>query len=557
MSRLSAPEGEAILISWISVNAGSAPLLSALDQPSPLYGRISRLYLLWRDAPGAPDREVLSKTRDELRHALDRFAPETVDRRWPTESAPTDHLQIRRFVEAQLKRIRADHPGAHLYVHLSPGTPAMHAVWLVLCATGFVAGPVTMIQGTPREKRDSRASPIEAVPIEVDTWLRRHRASRPVATSTDDDGGLWDPDAFTPHGAMRRAIDQLLSWASLPAPVLLLGERGTGKSTLANVLRAAGPFQRHEGGKVAERWPSAVCGQFRGDPQMARSELFGHERGAFTGASQARDGLLKQADGDSLFLDEIADLDRDTQRQLMHALEGRGFRPVGGTRTITSNFRLVCATNRPLAELRGGLLDHDLFDRLSTFTLTVPPLRACREDLGVFWGATLRRVMSRASVEPARWTPLVEHTSLVARLRASPLPGNLRDLQRVAWHLAAALRNDLPLDDAVERAVDALGSEATAGADALPSLDELRAQLPLDHPLPSRLDALRARWIEAALAEGGNRSRAAELLGVKRETLNSWIRSGGGPSAPEGGENEPVADNSRRTGGRMKGFLRE
>jgi DNA-binding NtrC family response regulator len=540
MIRVPPPDGKGILLSWVSVGAKTAPLLSALEEPSPLFGKIERLYLFWRDAPDSPDRPVLSKTRTDINQALDRFAPEIVDRRWETDAAPTDHTAIRKFVEGELRRIRADHPGAHLYLHLSPGTPAMHAVWLVLGATGFVTGPLTMIQSIPIEKRDARDPPIHAVPVEVDTWLRRHRSFRPKATAGQDDGQLWDPDAFAPRGAMRRTVDRLHSWASMRAPVLLLGERGTGKSTLANVLRAAGPFQKHETRKPGRTWPSAVCGQFRGDPKMARSELFGHERGAFTGADKPHDGLLTQADGDCLFLDEIADLDRDTQRQLMHAVEGRGFRRLGGTEVLHSHFRLICATNRAPEELAQGILDADFYDRIAVFTLTVPPLRACPEDLGVFWAAILARVMPAADVDPSRWEPFAEDEEVLERLRAHALPGNLRDLERVAWHLAVALGRDASASIAVEEALRALPDATPGGAMALPPVDEIRALLPLQVPLPVHLDAYRQRWMEAALAEtDDNKSAAAELLGVPRETLNSWVRASGGEAPPASGERKP------------------
>ncbi|MCA9702013.1 MAG: sigma 54-interacting transcriptional regulator, partial [Myxococcales bacterium] len=278
MKSIPAPEGAAVLVSWVSVNAGPAPLLAALGPDSPLHGRILALYLCWRDAPGSDERAAVERSKE----ALDGpEMPRVIALPWKTRAKPIDHDKIRPFAEKALEQARRDNPGAHIYLHLSPGTPAMHAVWLVLGSTGFVEGPLTMIQ-TVREDQRSDKSPIFAVPFEVDTWLRRFRAASPRASSGDDDGKLWEPGAFSEGGRMRATLQQLRAWADLPAPVLLLGERGTGKSTLANFLRAIGPFQR---GKKSEGqgWPSVVCGQFRGDPQMARSEIFGHRKGAFTG----------------------------------------------------------------------------------------------------------------------------------------------------------------------------------------------------------------------------------------------------------------------------------
>jgi transcriptional regulator with AAA-type ATPase domain len=526
MRRVRPPQGPAVLLSWASVNARAAPLLGALDAPSPLQGRISRVYLCWRDAAGAEDRLAVRETRSALHQALDPHTPEIVELPWKTEAQPTDHAAIRPFAEQALRRVRAENIGAHIYLHLSPGTPAMHAVWLVLGATGLIEGPLTMIQGIPEGKRAPGGSPIEAVPLEVDTWLRRFRTSRPASGGDDEEGGLWSPEALAPGGAMRAVLEQLQEWAPLRAPVLLWGERGTGKSTLANFLRAMGPFQRQaRRGERSTPWPSVVCGQFRGEPQMARAELFGHRKGAFTGAEHDREGLLEQADGDCLFFDEVADLDRDTQRLLMAALEGRGFHRLGDSQRRQSTFRLICATNRPLAELAQEALDADFLDRIAVFTLRVPPLRECRPDLGVLWSAVLGRVVARSGVPVDAPEELSQEPQLLEALARHPLLGNLRDLQRVAWHLVARLHAGAERKQAVQHALGTLREDVSA-ATALPEVDALRARLPLQEPLPAHLEALRARWVQAALAEAaGNGAAAARMLGVPRETLKSWRSS--------------------------------
>lgn len=519
MTRVRAPEGDAVLLSWVSVGAGAAPLLAALEHPSPLFGKITKLYLCWRDAPNADDRAAVDATIEALRGP---HMPEVIPLPWATKAQPTDHAAIQPFAEQALTRVRSENPGAHVYVQLSPGTPAMHAIWLVLCSTGVVDGPLTMIQSIPASKRGPKASAIMAVPVEVDTWLRRFRSARPRTADSDDDGRSWNPGDFVDGSKMRSVLLQLREWADLRAPVLLLGERGTGKSTLANFLRAIGPYQRATKGSSTE-WPSAVCGQFRGNPQMARSELFGYRKGAFTGADEDRPGLVEQADGDCLFLDEIADLDRDTQRLLMAALEGRGFHRLGDPTRRHVGFRLICATNRPLDELVGGLLDADFYDRIGVFTVRVPPLRECREDLPVFWRDVLRRVANSSGVELAGLEELSSEEVLLARLAAHPLPGNLRDLQRVAWHLVARRHAGASISDAITHALSVLG-RLHAAEQHLPDPELLRARLPLDEPLPDLLTALRGRWVEAAMAEAqGNQTAAARLLKVKRETLKSWL----------------------------------
>lgn len=141
---------DAVLVSWVSVNHRAAPLLTALHAPkSPLRSRVRRVYICWREAP-APDgdreREALRQTISELRKELAPHCPEIVKLPWKTSASPTDHAAIRPFAELVLGRVRGENPDSLIAVHLSPGTPAMHAVWLTLSATGFISGPMELIQ---------------------------------------------------------------------------------------------------------------------------------------------------------------------------------------------------------------------------------------------------------------------------------------------------------------------------------------------------------------------------------------------------------------------------
>lgn len=518
-----APQGEIVLVSWVSVGHLASPLLTVLDdRDSPYRGRVRRLYLCWRDAP-APDgdreRTALRESVVELRNALDPVGPEVVEVPWKTGAAPTDHEAIRPFAEQVLKRARDENPDALLVIHLSPGTPAMHAVWLVLGTTGFVDGDVALIQTADARGRAAGVPPVKTIRFDLDTWMRRFRATRPTITADDDDGHLWDPTRVQ-SPRLQTALRQLREWAPLRVPVLLIGERGTGKTTMAHFLRAMSPFQK----KAQGAWPVVVCGQFRVNPQLARSELFGHIRGAFTGATKDRAGLLESADGDSLFLDEIADIDRDTQRLLMAAVEGRGFSRLGELKRRQSTFRLISATNRPLEVLRGTLLDEDFFDRIGVFILRVPSLRGCREDLPGLWRTVLGRVTSASGVRPAGWERFVEHEELLAMLMEHPLPGNFRDLQRAAYHLLAAVlaeRNDQAV---LAAARQALGPSDRAAAELDPA--RLQDELPLEGGLRTWLDERERAWLRAALdAAGGNKSKAARLLALSRKTFEHRLKN--------------------------------
>jgi DNA-binding NtrC family response regulator len=258
---------------------------------------------------------------------------------------------------------------------------------------------------------------------------------------------------------------------------------------------------------------------------LAQSALFGHVAGAFTGADDDREGLLSLADRDTLFLDEIGDLDRATQRLLIHAVEGRGFHRLGDAKTLLrSDFRLLTATNRPIEELGGDRLDEDFFDRVAAITLQVPPLRACREDLPAFWNRVVRKARTTARVDPPGWEHLLDHPVLLDLLAQHPLPGNFRDLQRAAYHALAHLNAGATPEQAARRASESLGTGAPDAPDDW-NIAELQARLPLLAGLDSHLDHYEATWLRAALLTANdNKAEAARLLGLQRNTFNDRLR---------------------------------
>jgi DNA-binding NtrC family response regulator len=537
---------DAVLVTWVSVNHRAAPIVTALSDPkSPLRARVRRVYVCWREASppdGDREREALRETVKQLHSELDPSCPDIVKVPWKTSASPTDHAAIRTFAEGALRRVRDENPEAEVVIHLSPGTPAMHAVWLALGSTGLIEGPIELIQTADERGRAAGQAPVQSVRFDVDTWLRRYRASQPQKADAEDDGHVWDP-ARAKSPALREALSKLGEWAPLRVPVLLVGERGTGKTTLANFLRAISPFQRAK----RSAWPTVVCGQFRVNPQLARSELFGQVRGAFTGATSDREGLLEQADNDTVFFDEIADIDRDTQRLLMAAIEGRGFQRLGDAKVRHSNFRLVCATNRSLAELRGGVLDADFLDRIAVFVLTIPPLRQCREDLPNAWRRVLSEACRGAGVSPAGWQDFGEHPVILEALASHPLAGNFRDLQRAAYHLLAALTAKRPEAQALDSAIAALGPRDARRPDA-PDASALAELLPIDD-VRARLVAYERAWLDAAhLKAHGNVSEAARLLGLPRKTFEYRFRS----NAEDRDSDVPGGSSEDRVGARSR-----
>ena len=293
-------------------------------------------------------------------------------------------------------------------------------------------------------------------------------------------------DGGTAPAAQAPSIDRLVDLAArnAEAPVLLVGETGTGKGFVARQIHDRSP-QRDQ--PFVEINCASLSATF------FESELFGHEKGAFTDARQAKRGLLEVAGGGTVFLDEIGELAPEVQPKLLKVLEDRSFRRLGGTAEHRATCRIVVATNRPLAQLVGtDRFRADLFYRLQVLTIELPPLRDQRERIPSLVASLLPR---SATVTPAA----------LAALEAYRWPGNVRELKNTLWR-AGLLADGAP----IEPAHLGLG-DASAGTS--------------DPAAPSTLaDAERAAIVRALRATGGNRVRTAQMLGIARSTLIEKLR---------------------------------
>ncbi len=314
--------------------------------------------------------------------------------------------------------------------------------------------------------------------------------------------------------AMARVVEQARRVAPTDITVLVTGESGTGKELIARALHDLSP-----------RWDrpfvAVNCGAIPAD--LMESELFGHARGAFTGAVGATPGRVRAAAGGTLFLDEIGDLPWPLQPKLLRVLETKTVDPVGGARSVPVDFRLVCATNRDLAaEVRAGRFREDLFYRLEVVRLHAPPLRERPDDVALLWEHYTREHGGPA----VRSSP-----ALLARLREHPWPGNVRELINLSLRLTLMRQGDLLEVADLERAEAATGAWTAAGAPAGPATGAAgdaasgpaAAAAAVLGPLPEgglSLAAVEAELIRRALARfGGNKSRAAAYLGVPRHVL--------------------------------------
>ena len=286
-----------------------------------------------------------------------------------------------------------------------------------------------------------------------------------------------------------RLLDRV---APTESSVLILGESGTGKELVARAVHDRSP-------RSSQAFVPIHCGAL--PREVLESELFGHERGAFTGAVGMKPGLIELADGGTLFLDEIGEMEPESQVRLLRVLETKSFFRVGGTRSRTVDMRLVAATNRDLAEaIKNGRFRQDLFYRLNTITIALPALRERREDVRVLAEHFVER---NAAYGRKRLSPEV-----LAALEAYDWPGNVRELQH-----------------AIERAVILAAGDVIQLADLPAELQTGGAPSAL--PAGSLEDMERQHIISVLRQVSGHRGKAATLLGIDPKTLYRKIHGYG------------------------------
>ncbi len=301
---------------------------------------------------------------------------------------------------------------------------------------------------------------------------------------------------------MRQLFDVIRQAAPTQATVLVQGESGTGKELVAHAIhqlstRAKGPFVAVHCAALTET--------------LLESELFGHEKGAFTGATARRRGRFELADGGTLFLDEISEINAAVQVKLLRVLEERKFERVGGDQTVDVDIRLITATNRDLRTLvREGKFREDLFFRLDVVTIELPPVRERADDVPLLINRFIREFSEQNAKPIEGITP-----DAVAMLSAYDWPGNVRELRNTIEKMVVLCRGDRltsrDVPQGIRSEVQTGGRVPSGRASQMPSADSLA-------------DAERAMIFRALERNDNNRTRAAEELGISRRTLHRKLR---------------------------------
>jgi two-component system response regulator FlrC len=384
---------------------------------------------------------------------------------------------------AILRKVRAEQPEVEVIVLTAHGTVDNAVEAMKLGAFEYLQKPISG-------------------PDELRLLVQRAVERRGLRDRLDGAARSVDADSMAgPHltygdPAMKPVVDAIDKVARTHATVLLLGESGTGKEVAARTIHALGA-------RALRPFMAINCAAL--SETLLESELFGHEKGAFTGATERKRGRLELADGGTFFLDEVGELRPELQAKLLRVLQERRFERVGGSRTLEVDVRWVAATNRDLrAMIDAGHFREDLYHRLAVFPIKLPPLRERRQDLLPIARALLVRVAADLKRSLPKLTAAAEQRLLAASWR-----GNVRELA-----------------NALERAA------ILADGDAIDAghlwLDESPAALPAASGGVRPLVELEKEAILRALdAVGRNRRRAAELLGIGERTLYDKLRKYG------------------------------
>ncbi|HYL77217.1 MAG TPA: sigma-54 dependent transcriptional regulator [Bryobacteraceae bacterium] len=297
--------------------------------------------------------------------------------------------------------------------------------------------------------------------------------------------------------SIERVLERARLAAGTDASVLIVGETGTGKEMLAHAIHAA---------SVRSRRPFVAVNSGALPRELVESELFGFRRGAFTGAYADAPGIFSAATGGTVFLDEIGEMPKDVQVKLLRVLQEHEVRPVGGTKSVPVDVRVISASNCPLSELRSTFLREDLYFRVATVVLQIPPLRARPEDILVLAQHFAGRLSRRYSRE------IVLARSALELLLSYSFPGNIRELENLI-ESSSAVSEDNP-QTITDKDIRPLLGESAAQPSLTPAMEQAVS-----------MEQMERLTIQQALRlSSGNRTKAASLLGISRDTLYRKLR---------------------------------
>jgi len=412
-------------------------------------------------------------------------------------SSPTNFGEIYEAAANACEIARTDAKGDIDYTfHLSPGTPAMQAVWIILGKTKF---PATLIQSSPEKGLEVASIPFDISADFLPDLLRVADQKLAASAAALPPEGATFGDIIYRSPVMKALVTRSKKAAVRDVPVIIEGESGTGKELLARAIHGASA-------RKGKPFVAVNCGAI--PRELVESQLFGHEKGAFTSAERVHQGFFEQANGGTLFLDEIGELPLEAQVKLLRVLQEKEVVRVGSVKRIELDLRVIAATNRNLvAEVSEGRFREDLFFRLAVAVLQLPPLRERAGDLSLLVDKLLIQIPGKKKLSAGARNVLLGHA----------WPGNVRELQNTLQRMVVWSDGDtISTDEARSSLISIRGPRAA---------EVLNRQLGNGLDLKQLLSDVAVHYLRRAMAESqGNKSKAADLVGLPSyQTLTNWL----------------------------------
>jgi DNA-binding NtrC family response regulator len=420
-------------------------------------------------------------------------------------SGPTNFGEIYEAAREVVKRVVENAPDTELVFHLSPGTPAMAAVWIILGKTRF---PAELIESSQKHGVHTASVPFDiAVDFIPDLLRNSDRRLKDLSAAQPPEAPEF-ADIIFRSKAVKRVVQMARHVSPRFVPVLLEGESGTGKELFARAIHNSSP-------RRARPFVAVNCGAIPNE--LVESELFGHERGAFTGADRARAGYFENAEGGTLFLDEVGELPLQAQVKLLRVLQENEVRRLAAKQSIKVDVRIVAATNRNLLDdVASGAFRSDLFYRLAVAVIHLPPLREREGDISLLTDRLLAQINKESSTEPGYKQKKLSVSARKLLLRHK-WPGNVRELLNTLRRAAIWSQTD---EISGEDLREALFPETSAKCREI--LDRALGE---ELKLPELLEIVARHYLERALEESnGNKTVAAKLVGLPSyQTFTNWL----------------------------------
>jgi transcriptional regulator with PAS, ATPase and Fis domain len=419
-------------------------------------------------------------------------------------SSPIDFGEIHHALDGYLKELIDKNSNLDISIHLSPGTPSMTAVSILLGKTKY---NTRFVQSTKEKGGEFVTIPFDISAEYIPQLVKIADKSLVSLSNSETPYSAVFSDIITQNPDLIRIIHKAEKIASRDVPVLIMGESGTGKELFAKAIHNASH-------RVGKPFVTVNCGAI--PRELIDSELFGHIKGAFTGAISDKNGYFEAANGGSLFLDEFGELPEDAQVRLLRVLQSGEISKVGESKTKNVNVRIIAATNRNLSlDIADGRFREDLFYRVAIGIITLPPLRERKGDIALLMEYLISKINLEASTQPGYKSKNISIKAKILILNHA-WPGNVRELHGTL--LRASIWSDTDTITDSDLLDSMISRPQKRNFNELPDIGQ-------GIDIEEVVSDIKRKYIKNALAQSsGNKKKATKLLGLPNyQTLTNWM----------------------------------